>query len=236
MSTCIIRNSHSSRIFRRLSFNVSYVKKQACWSSNHGGDHSSQYPKIKDGKTPFDILGVPKNSTYDFVKRRFIELAMKTHPDVISSSPSSSNDHNDANVDENKRDAADEFIRLRQAFEAIREDLDDGTARLTTDGEDNNVAWSDDNYRAWFYEETGHQDVMFKMDLATRKEVIDIATQSQGGLDKGGMWEMARNMAEQERNFRNQRNNNHHSNNSIGLESGGPNQGSNSTRRRRRKK
>ncbi|OEU16165.1 hypothetical protein FRACYDRAFT_143143, partial [Fragilariopsis cylindrus CCMP1102] len=161
----------------------------------------------------FDILGVPKNSTYDFVKRRFIELAMKTHPD---------------------RDAADEFIRLRQAFEAIREDLDDGTARLTTDGEDNNVAWSDDNYRAWFYEETGHQDVMFKMDLAIRKEVIDIATQSQGGLDKGGMWEMARNMAEQERNFRNQRNNNHHSNNSIGLESGGPSQGSNSKRRRRR--
>jgi DnaJ-class molecular chaperone len=213
-----------------LSFLVSCIKRQTCWFSNHGGDHSShsQYPKIKHGKTPFDILGVPKNSTYDFVKRRFIELAMNTHPDIISSS--SPNDNNDNDVDaEKKRDATDEFIRLRQAFEAIREDLD----------EDNNIAsWSDDNFKAWFFEETGHHDIMFKMDLTTRKEVIDIANnQSQGGLDKGGMWEMARNMAEQEKNLKKQKNNHHHSKKSIGLEeSAGPSQGSNTTRRRRRKK
>jgi hypothetical protein len=53
------------------------------------------------------------------------------------------------------------------------------------------------------YEETGHQDIMFRMDMSTRREVIEIAeSQSQGGLDRGGMWEMARAMADQEKSLK----------------------------------
>jgi hypothetical protein len=45
-------------------------------------------------------------------------------------------------------------------------------ARLTKDGE---TDWSDDEFQAWFHEETGHQDVMFRIDLNTGKEVVNMA-------------------------------------------------------------
>ena len=60
-------------------------------------------------------------------------------------------------------------------------------------------SWSDEEFNAWYYEEIGHTDLMFRMDMKTRKEVIDVANQqAQGGLDRGGMWEMARRMAEED--------------------------------------
>ena len=144
-----------------------------------------------------------------------------------------SSDGDDNNSEEEKKPNVEEFIRLRKAFEAIRESSD-GTARLVEEGDAS--SWSDDNFQAWFYEETGHQDVMFKMDFGTRKEVIDIANnQSQGGLDKGGMWEMARTMAQQEENLKKKKH--HYSmSSSIGLESGSKQDRTNSPPRRRRKK
>ena len=163
------------------------------------------------GENPFDILGIPKASTYQNVKRRFIELALKHHPDVSTheddrtAAADGEKNPRDDDATSRRRDAksAEEFIRLRQAFEAIRENAD-GTARLALDGDDDSThSWrTEEEFQAWFYEETGHQDVMFKMDFQMRKEVIDVAnSQSQGGLDKGGMWEMARAMAEQEKSL-----------------------------------
>lgn len=145
------------------------------------------YPTIHE-TNPFDILGIPKVSTYREVKHRFVELALQHHPDLNANGDST------------------EFLRFRQAFERIRESQD-GTARLGSDGPEEGGAstrWSsDEEFLAWFHEETSHQDVMFRMDLATRKEVMDIAkSQSQGGLDRGGMWEMARAMAEQDQSLR----------------------------------
>ena len=65
---------------------------------------------------------------------------------------------------------------------------------------------TDDEFHAWFYEETGHNDIQFRMDLSTRKKVIKVAnSQSQGGLDRGGMWEMARAMEEQEKILKNEK-------------------------------
>ena len=145
------------------------------------------YPTIHE-TNPFDILGIPKVSTYHEVKRRFVELALQHHPDLNANGDSS------------------EFLRFRQAFEQIRESQD-GTAQLGNEEDGSSSRWSSDQeFMAWFHEETGHQDVMFRMDLKTRKEVIDMAnTQSQGGLDRGGMWEMARAMAEQEDSLRNKK-------------------------------
>jgi DnaJ-class molecular chaperone len=189
------------------------------WFSN-SGNSNIRYPSIQ-GENPFDILGIPKNSSYEGVKRKFVELAMKTHPDISSK-----------REDGKEAGSVEDFIRLRQAFEAIHKNSD-GTARLVDDGEDS--SWSDDNFKAWFYEETGHQDVMFAMDLATRKEVMDIAeSQSQGGLDKGGMWEMARNMAEQEKSLKNQKQN--FTKTSVGVEAGAGGQGTNNGPRRRKRR
>jgi hypothetical protein len=73
------------------------------------------------------------------------------------------------------------------------------------------------------------------MDLGTRKEVIDIAnSMSQVGLDKGGMWEMARNKSEQDKTLQKQKNS--HSKASVGLESGSIGGTKKSTRRMRRQK
>ena len=150
--------------------------------SDNGSKNHLKYPRIHSSNS-FDILGVPKTSTYDAVKRKFVELALKYHPDTS---------------DIENRDA-EEFIRLRQAFETIREQ-EDGSASLMENGE---RVWTDEEFQSWFYEETGHQDIMFRMDMSTRREVIDLAeSQSQGGLDRGGMWEMARAMADQEKSLK----------------------------------
>ena len=145
-----------------------------------GRSFGSRYSQVNENN-PFEVLGIPKASSYQEVKRRFVELALRHHPDASDDSDSS------------------EFVRIRQAFESIRE-TENGMASLATEGESSR--WSDEEFQAWFYEETGHQDILFRMDVATRKEVVEIAnTQAQGGLDRGGMWEMARAMAEQEKNM-----------------------------------
>jgi DnaJ-class molecular chaperone len=189
---------------------MQHPKSQSAWLSGKTG---FKYPSVIDNN-PFDILGISKGSSYKNVRRKFVELAMKHHPDV------SENDDGDV----------EEFVRLREAFETIRES-EDGTARLTKDGE---TGWSDDEFQAWFHEETGHQDVMFRMDLNTRKEVINMANiQSQGGLDKGGMWEMARVMAQQEESLKKQKKN---FKSSLGIGSEISSEETSSRRRRKRRK
>jgi DnaJ-class molecular chaperone len=178
------------------------------YSDDRSKDHV-KYPRIH-GANSFDILGLPKTSTYDAVKRKFVELALKCHPDT------SGIDNGDA----------EEFIRLRRAFETIREQ-EDGTASLMENGE---RVWTDEEFQSWFYEETGHQDIMFRMDMSTRREVIEIAeSQSQGGLDRGGMWEMARAMADQEKSLKKST----HSGPPVGIKA--PQSPGSGGRRRRRK-
>lgn len=197
---------------------------------SHNNDPNEERRRVSNWKiqeqNPFGILGIPKNSTYQTVKRRFIELALKHHPDT------SQRDENDYD----EKDGAEVFIQLREAFESIRENSD-GTARLANSGEDS--SWTNDEFQAWFYDETGHQDIMFKMDLKTRKDVIDIANhQAQGGLDKGGMWEMARAMAEQAKSLSTHPRSGLSKAQSIGVEaraSESPGSAESSSRRRRRR-
>ena len=164
---------------------------------------------------PFTILGVrgPSRSSssssfehqsnaisYSQVKAAFIQLALKHHPD--------------------RGGMADEFRRIRRAFESIKE-LSDGTCVVVPqdpgeprqgyhddDDEDGGNAWYRDNKKNknhdslsdWFYHETGTR-LSFHMDSATRREVATVVTtMSQGGLDKGGIWDMARMIAREEAN------------------------------------
>ncbi|KAL3926429.1 MAG: hypothetical protein SGARI_005613 [Bacillariaceae sp.] len=71
------------------------------------------------------------------------------------------------------------------------------------------------------------------MDIQTRKEVIDMSSQAQGGLDRGGMWEMARKMAEQEEMLKDQKRK--FKKGAIGLEESSVSDSKTSTRRRRRR-
>jgi len=124
---------------------------------------------------PFQILGIPKTSSYVNVKKAFVELALQHHPDTA----------------EDKSQQSDTFTTIRQAFESIRND--NGRATVVQGDSE----WTDKSLDAWFYRETG-QHLSFHMDSSTRREVARVAeTMSPGGLDKGGMWAMADMIAKQ---------------------------------------
>jgi hypothetical protein len=131
--------------------------------------------------TPYSILGVTEVTgatvTYKDVKDKFVKLALEHHPDSTGGGSSK------------------QFLKIRQAFESIKQ-LPDGSCTVGDDEVDQAV-WSDDSLSNWFFEETG-QNISFRMDFKTRKEVAEVANMAQGGLDKGGMWEMARMVAREE--------------------------------------
>lgn len=196
------------------------------WQSHDSKSHDLPLRSIYK-ENPFDVLGIPKTSSYEAVKRRFLELALATHPDVA-------NQQTQSNEDGTKTDPqhlVEDFVKLRQAFEAIRENTD-GSSRLAEDSEAS--TWSDESFQAWFHNETGHSDVLFEMDLQTRKEVAEAASQAQGGLDKGGMWEMARAMAAQQEMMSNLKEK-HSTNATQRVEAGSAASTGNQRRRRRRK-
>ena len=184
---------------------------------------TTHFPTIHSDN-PFDILGIPSTSSYDIVKRRFVELAMQYHPDIVanqtpptannssgsssgidsSSTATISHQDDDAHPNQDtttttttttttittKKTAHDAFITIRQAFEQIVRDL----PRHDTNEEGR--SWTEDEFQAWLTNEIALVHVSFDMDVRTAKEVIQVANeQAQGGLDRGGMWEMARSMA-----------------------------------------
>ncbi|KAL3919908.1 MAG: hypothetical protein SGARI_007082, partial [Bacillariaceae sp.] len=160
-------------------------------TNDDNNQNSFPHPNIR-AENPFDILGVHKTATYQQVKRRFVELALEHHPDKAKGSDA-------------KQQNQEYFVKFRQAFEALRQGQDGSVVREEW-GNDACTWTSDEEFNAWFYEETGHSDIMFQMDMTKRKQVIDVVNnQAQGGLDRGGMWEMARKMAEQEEILKHQK-------------------------------
>lgn len=130
---------------------------------------------VSSSSCPFQVLGISKTASYDEVRQSFVQLALKHHPDT---SPNKS---------------GHTFASIRAAFEAIRND--EGRAALVGEAQ-----WTDDSLSTWFHDETG-QRLCFHMNSATRREVSHVAnTMSPGGLDRGGMWEMARTVAQAQGN------------------------------------
>jgi len=149
---------------------------------------------------PYSVLGVPATSDYDEVRRAFVRLALDHHPDVRGGERQEKAVAVAAAA-ENENDA---FIRIRLAFEAIREEMrysgDDGG------GDDNGIEdddepltdWSAAELREWYRRQTGEW-LTFEMCEQTRREVIAVyKSMSHGGKDMGGYWDMARQLAERE--------------------------------------
>mmetsp|Transcript_10629 Transcript_10629/g.15644 ORF Transcript_10629/g.15644 Transcript_10629/m.15644 type:complete len:182 (+) Transcript_10629:376-921(+) len=130
-------------------------------------------------KAALAILGITNDEnsiSYDDVKKAFVKQALKHHPDRSTGSSA-------------------EFVKVRRAFESVKE-LPDGSCLII--GEDEMIQWTDQSLSDWFLHETG-QPLSFHMNSATRKEVAEVAnTMQQSGLDRGGMWEMARMIAQEE--------------------------------------
>ncbi|KAL7567713.1 hypothetical protein ACA910_012048 [Epithemia clementina (nom. ined.)] len=187
---------------------------------------------------PFSVLGIPDGSSFEHVKQRFVELALKKHPDVEGGS-------------------AEDFIKLRTAFEAIierekkskkvmEEEYNErcytkDTVRTATSVQYTGSASSfdfdfdPDNWQSWFRRRTGI-DLSFEMSESTRREVINAyKTLASGGKDKGGYWELARQLAEHE-DIVDRRSARRASSSSLLLTSSSSTNDSDAPRRRRRKR
>ena len=144
--------------------------------------HQQKYSSTTTGsrENPYSVLNVPSNSSHETVKAAFIKAALKHHPDH-SKSP----------------DSTAEFIRIRQAFEKITSIQENNSNTFSDGNAMNHSVWeSDADFYDWFKKATSEY-FAFEMDSKTRNEVIDTyRTMSSGGLDRGGHWEMARQLAE----------------------------------------
>lgn len=128
-------------------------------------------------ENPFRILGIPIDSSLDEAKQAFLKLAMKKHPD--------------------RGGSAKEFIRIRSAFSRIMSSDDNKDIHEDTGSSNSKYP----EWQVWFHQNTG-MDLSFEMSDATREEVVRVyRTLAQGGKDKGGYWDMARQLAEQEEEF-----------------------------------
>jgi len=149
--------------------------------------------KKKKQEDPFATLGISLPArkddqedddggriSYAEVKRIFLRIAMKHHPDTT-----------EAVTRDEQQEHREIFMNARRAFEMIAEGPD-GAAVLSTDHE----AWqSEEDLDAWFRDQTGH-DMPF-MDAQTMKEVAEMTETVGGGLDRdGGMWTLARMVTE----------------------------------------
>ena len=128
---------------------------------------------------PFSVLGVSSEEQYSAVKRNFLELAMKHHPDTSK-----------ARTKDEEAMSREIFIAAREAFEAIVEGPK-GVAVLRTESD---KKWEEEELNNWFRQESGGFDIPY-MDPQSMKEVAEMTNTvgGQGGLDRdGGMWTLAR--------------------------------------------
>lgn len=135
---------------------------------------------------PYSVLNIPSNSNFETVKAAFIKAALKHHPDH-SKSP----------------DSTAEFVRIRQAFEKIITlNRENRNSTISSDANTNHPEWkSDADFHDWFKMAT-REYLTFEMNHQTRNEVIHTyRTMSSGGLDRGGHWEMARQLTERQDAF-----------------------------------
>jgi curved DNA-binding protein CbpA len=145
-------------------------------------------------------LGIKVGSPLDEARRAFVRLALQLHPDKATTSPTPA-----TTPTATKRAAGhDEFVRVRSAYETIRAEHEFSGAGRHRGGSEATFpsespdSCSRDALRDWYVHETGGEDLSFgfAMTDATRQEVADVHwTMGQGGLDRGGMWEMARQLA-----------------------------------------
>lgn len=142
---------------------------------------------------PFRILGIPPNSSLKTAQKAFLRLALQHHPDT-----NTDNDKSDGD----KAEAQENFVRIRQAFELIR----DGSRPYKTNQEQNddehNVAsWTEEDFLHWFYEQTG-----MRLSSDQRRELVNLYRgRIPGGRYDGPHWELARRLvAEQDAFLRHQ--------------------------------
>ena len=130
----------------------------------------NQQRAFSTGQDPFITLGVSKDDKYVAIKRTFLKLAMKHHPDTAS-----------FDSEEEKKKGVEKFMRIRSAFESIVE-AEDGYSEIVK------AKGDDDDFNNWFYAETGYEapnPFDFQLDPDTLREIAEMReVNHNGGLDR----------------------------------------------------
>jgi BolA protein len=129
-------------------------------------------------------LSLADSRSLPHLKSAFMNLA-KTH-------------HPDAHPIAGKAAATARFVELRNQFEALVSDLSKpagGAGSSASEAKEASTILND--FDNWFSSNsTSGSPVAFHADAEQIAEMVDVAENyAQGGLDKGGMWELARMMA-----------------------------------------
>jgi curved DNA-binding protein CbpA len=155
-----------------------------------------QTPGKMGGKSnnPFSILGVHPSASFDTVQKKFRQLALKFHPDTGGSDTSSSSSSM----------STEQFIRIRQAYERIR----DGKSAYNPNSETNGLRHSrhyqqhhnysyprsESAFLQYFFDQTGQ-----RLSSAQRLELIHLhRSRIPGGRYDGPAWSLAQRLAEEQ--------------------------------------
>lgn len=114
----------------------------------------------------YSILGVPRNASPETVKRKFLQLALRYHPDTSSDADRSH----------------DKFVKIREAFEGIKEYF----AAECGGGPEMSSWFTEEEFDEWFYEETGQ-----RTDSSMRREVMNVYRSGLTRTEYGAVWEIA---------------------------------------------
>jgi hypothetical protein len=132
----------------------------------------------KKNNNPFHILGVPPSSSYQAVQKAFLKLALEYHPDTSS------------------KDTSEHFVRIRKAFENIR-DGTDGTSYSDKGPSEPDSPWTEQDFLNWLCQNTG-----IKMTPVQRRELVHLHRSRIPGAYYGGqMYDLARRVVHEQDAF-----------------------------------
>jgi curved DNA-binding protein CbpA len=150
---------------------------------------------------PFRVLGIPPNSSLETAQKAFVKLAIQHHPDTNNKN-NHEGDDDDASVQH--------FVRIRQAFERIRDGAKSDDDYDYKNSNNNNsddeqqqqhpaASWTEQDFLQWFFEQTG-----LRFTLDQRRELVNLhRSRVSGGRYDGPSWEIARRLVtEQDAFFR----------------------------------
>ena len=142
---------------------------------------------------PYLVLGVPPSSSFRVVQKAFNKLAFQYHPDTTGNTSISA-----------------EFIKIRQAYEGIRNAHMQGGKKARKWGTDTSQssnpashAWTETDFLDHFHRQTG-----VRLTSDQRREMVHLyRNRIQGGYYGGHSWDLARRLVAEQDAFLNRMSN-----------------------------
>jgi curved DNA-binding protein CbpA len=130
---------------------------------------------------PFRVLGLPPNASFPTVRKKFLKLAMKHHPDTKSS------------IESNAKSDVEIFVLVRSAFEQIRKEHNRQQLKPMDDEYDVENVFTEEDFLDWFHQMSG-----VRLTSEQRREMVHLywkQHQRNGGRESHGhSWDLARRL------------------------------------------